>query len=558
MLPTLDRNRFTDGMDASLFYQKKVSEFINKNKNTKEAISKYNAIIVRGINEVIVDYINPTMVKFGVIGNIARYSEEFNLFRSHLTIVQSLSKQRVFLNLLKTTLKRTKIDETWFKILKKYEVDKVITRVNRLNSNILPELIELSPLYEYIIYLESIGKTFEDDCLELHNVDWDSDEFKAYVDKVLDQGGRWFNALPKEQQQSIVDKRVAHKNSVNKRRELMEQSKSQQKLEKLNSLKDEIQDNLSINATAMIDNLFKERADLSTSLRRLYNKLDILLKEHGTDAINSNEIVTLAYHTINCRCYSHSRIKFVNELGEDLTKAISRCCIFLSPLQDDKIKELKEKFSTNGVVIEINILRAKDYLETNALLTIPKQPDKICFNDKFLDTYFSYIHAYSESVWVDTVKPNATYTTDYMIDLANNYVSLFVKQYDNLYTFMNFMNYCINEGALSISRLNYYNRYKAKLTRRVNEFLRPLNDRDRQVKSLYGALWVLKFYYDYGSNWDDCLDFYWIIEVNDFINKAYTESDCISILDFVNLFSFDENSVDVFKQKLNFLTKKYK
>lgn len=385
MLPKLENVKFKSGIELKYYYSRKISDFIKINENISEPISRYNLKVIGDINDMLINNLSPTLYKFAIIGNLARYTENYTAFRAHLTIVQSLSKQRKYVNIVKYRLKNVKINKDWVNVFEKYVVGDITDRCNRLNKSILPELIEGSDLYIYLKYLDSIGVDFKYDIEPIVGCDFNSDEFKGYCDNIITVCKTYMDSLSEDERNEISDIQNRHKLATERRRDIMLKEISDKKKESLSSSIEEICDSISIYCSNESDKIFRKDPSMCETLRKVYNKLDSLVKMYGYDKVMSDNIVVLSIHPINNNGFSKSKVKYISN-GEkhSLTNKFYLSEFFLSNLNKDCIDEIKSFYSDKYIVCDVNINESYNYISTNNSLVNIK-------SEMSLNDYIKYI-----------------------------------------------------------------------------------------------------------------------------------------------------------------------
>lgn len=365
MLPKIDKTkRFSSSFDRCDYYNKKIKEFLNINRNINEAVNKYNYEAVGLFNELVANYVNPVVVKFAIVGNLALHTDNISEFRKHLTIVRSLKSQRTFIYTLKSTVKRTRIDSDWLNIFYKYVIVSTKTRCDRLSKDILPALIESTELYVYLMYLKDKGIDFKDDIAQVASLDFNGDEFKEYCDNIAKTSNEYFKTLPKEEQERILAIRKHNRDVNNKRRTAIQEEKNLNKINKIKSSYNEIYEMLSIYCQKEVDNFFIDNVG-NSNLSRLYNIIDDKVKQYGYSNILNDEFIFLAFHIKKNNGFSKSSVKYIKKNGVDFTSGLTTACVFMSNLEANKIKSLMDKYSDKYIICDININRAKSYIENN-------------------------------------------------------------------------------------------------------------------------------------------------------------------------------------------------
>lgn len=340
-----ERTKFYNGYEKKEYMHRVIKEFLDLYKTIPEkgTVNKRNLEIIQLINEYYEKYIyfaRLTSVIMEFLKNF--YSEESNYISNFFGIKKSCKKQYELIISIKNRVKKVPIDSKYETAIK-YTIEDVKKRLDYLLNNIVYTYLEMTPLLDYMKYLENNGKTLEDDISENIDLDeniLDNPSVTNYVQKVL-------NCLNySDSNCNYLKKKEIYENFLNEKYKKIEKEKLEKKQkQKENRFKEteyKLQKDASnIERTINNGNLFK----YNVCVTKLSKKF-VELKKEG---YKYGRIILIG-KTIkgyNAATYYLS--------GEELSKGLSNASV-LSPKEEipSKIQELIN--SKDYAIAEITIV----------------------------------------------------------------------------------------------------------------------------------------------------------------------------------------------------------
>ena len=225
MLPELDFKQ-SWGIEKNMYFDRKLKEFFNKNKNVKEPISRYNVQTLQLVRTS-KEHLLIQRRKFGMLFHVAINIKDKETIGHTRTIHSSIKQQMCFLDELDKYLRNVRINETWANAIKKYVCDSINERCNRLEKTILPDLIKSSIINIYAHFLSINGTTLEQDIIDHLNED-DS----VYYDHIIHTIEMCKTELPEKDIAELEKIRTKHITAQTHRKAVISQEKTQRRLEK--------------------------------------------------------------------------------------------------------------------------------------------------------------------------------------------------------------------------------------------------------------------------------------------------------------------------------------
>ena len=333
-------------MDKAFYFDKKLKEFFVKNRDVKEQISRYNAQIlplVRGAKEVL----NIQRRKFGMLFHVAINIKDYETI-GHVRVIHNSVKEQIHMvENLDSYLLRVRIDEKWADAIKTFVCDKISERCMRLEKLILPDLIKMSKLNVYAYYLQTIGKTLEEDIVS--HMDDDDETYYSHIMATIEQCEQ---TMPEETLAELNDIREKHVSAQAKRKEAAAKEKAEKKAEMRQDFeKDAVimlqnwaTDTVAIEQKA---NSGKNQALYSKALKKLEDLNDKLTGE----TLSFKLIAIARYNNRNRITPSAFRWLRVTKDGYALASGFSAATPFFDSLEPEKYADALVYCKEQGYVV---------------------------------------------------------------------------------------------------------------------------------------------------------------------------------------------------------------
>lgn len=225
MLPELDFKR-SWGMDKAMYFDKKLKEFFVKNRDVKEPISRHNAQTLQLVRTS-KENLHIQRRKFGLLFHVAINMKDQETIGHTRVIHGSIKEQLRMLDSLDGYLRNVRIDEKWANAIKEFVCDKVDERCQRLEKNILPDLIKFSVVNIYAHYLSLNGTTLEQDI-----IDHMEEDDAVYYEHIMSTIEMCKETLPADDIAKLESIRLEHVAAQARRKAVVDKEKKQAKLEK--------------------------------------------------------------------------------------------------------------------------------------------------------------------------------------------------------------------------------------------------------------------------------------------------------------------------------------
>lgn len=365
MQPKIEVGR--KGYDQMFYRQKIISEYIDMSKDVKEDISKYNLDAFRRGRILMYDTFLPTLSKFAICWVIQARLGDNTSYVQYKTIVNSLKKQRKFLKTLMGCLSRSRIKSDLYRfILTDFKT--IEERCKRLDTTILPELIDGTDFDLYLLYLRNKGVSFSDDIADIRENDFDDDCWKDYVDNMLTIVRQYEHQMSKEDKEAFEQRKLKH---LNRKEMLNERNKTNQK-EKREATKEsshkEIKDKLPELVYSELDTLLKSDVNRSPRLRLFWKHFDDKIKGNYTSStLAGSKFYIIAKHPLNSKGFVKSGVAFYTYGGKfGKSTELPSARVFVLPLETDELNKVMNKFTGERTFIEAyEVLYLEEFCKRN-------------------------------------------------------------------------------------------------------------------------------------------------------------------------------------------------
>ena len=352
------------GYDKMFYYEKLIKQYIDMSTNANESISKANVQAIYEIKTVIEDNLKPILAKFAIFWVICNKSGDYTSYIQYKTVVNSLKSQKKFLRLLLDTLKKSKIDNDMYKIIHKNEVEKVLERCNRLEKTILPELIKGSDIELYLKYMESKGKSFEEEVSELADKDFDDVAWQEYVDKMQSRVKKYYKSLSEDEKEAFELRRADVLNAKQMRKERESNLRKAETEEKLKSANEDIKTSLNSTIYNEFMLLFSKDPIKSSKVRTAWGRLDEAINKIGIEKMKDAQVCVIARHRLTSSGFAKSNIRINRGKTHLVTlKNMQDCTFYIRPFDDDKIKSIIDDAGTSTIISVFDLPNLTDYVK---------------------------------------------------------------------------------------------------------------------------------------------------------------------------------------------------
>ena len=360
MLPKITRNKFSSGYEKSQYFNELLDDYIHLNEKTNEAITPYNTMCINLITSTIDEKLNPLIIKLAVIGKLSYTSGDSDTNRSCYQIIRSLQKQRSYYRLCKSVLEKAAINKNYYIIIK-YNLNKgVVDRCNRLNENLLPNLIADSKLNVYTDYLAERNVTLEQELKKYVDYDFESEEFLHYVSLVGKRIDRHFKTVSEDKRIELLAGYEKQKLLEKQRKEAKAVEKATQRAANLEN----IRGSLSGAVTQIYDNAMIVRTTYMRTgsvAQKLYQKVDGLITDKCIDACLNDRVVVLVLHPRN-KTFSTSNLKYYVRGRKSLVTDFILATMLLEKRDSTEIQEVIERYKDKYILDLGYISRADEYI----------------------------------------------------------------------------------------------------------------------------------------------------------------------------------------------------
>lgn len=352
------------GYDKMFYYEKLIKQYINMSANVNENISKANVQAIYEIKTVIEDNLKPILAKFAIFWVICSKSGDYTSYVQYKTVVNSLKSQKSFLRLLLDTLKKSKIDNDMYKIIHKNEVENVLERCNRLKKTILPELIKGSDIELYLQYMESKGKSFEEEISELADKDFNDIAWQEYVDKMQSRVKKYYKSLSEDEKEAFELRRADVLNAKQMRKERESNLRKAETEEKLKSANEDIKTSLNSTIYNEFMLLFSKDPIKSSRVRTAWGRLDEAINRIGIEKMKDAQVCVIARHRLTSSGFAKSNIRINRGKTHLVTlKNMQDCTFYIRPFDDDKIKSIIDDVGTSTIISVFDLPNLTDYVK---------------------------------------------------------------------------------------------------------------------------------------------------------------------------------------------------
>jgi hypothetical protein len=392
MLPELNFKHLW-GIDESMYFERKLKEFFVQNKDVKEPISRYNVQALRQIRTAR-EGLYVQRRKFGMLFHVAISTKDRETI-SHVSVIHSSIKEQIsMLNNLDKYVKNVRIDEIWAKCLEKFVCAKVNERCERLEKNILPDLIKYSIVNIYDYYLRLNGKTLEQDI-----IDHLDDEDDVYYEHIMSTIEYCRETYP-EVVEKLESARREHTMIQEARRETFRKEKEKQKLEKRQNFEKDASVVLQNWATDML--AIEQQADgsrIKWLYKHVFQRLEPLNDKLTGEDVKFTIVAVARYSGKNKIATSSFRWLHINQDGEyALVGGLGGAEPFFKELEPEKwekaIQYCREKKYVIAVV-ESEVIGKKDEpISYDYYQDVPSIKFKkyTTFYENALDDRITYVH----------------------------------------------------------------------------------------------------------------------------------------------------------------------
>lgn len=365
MQPKIEVGR--KGYDQMFYRQKIISEYIEMSKGVKEDISKYNLDAFRRGRTLMYDTFLPTLSKFAICWVIQTRLGDSTSYVQYKTIVNSLKNQRKFLKTLMGCLSRSRIKSDLYKFILT-DFTTIKERCERLDSTILPELIDGTDFDLYLLYLRNKGISFSDDIADIRENDFDDDCWKDYVDNMQVIVRQYESQMSPEEKEAFEQRKKKH---LNRKEMQNERNKTNQK-EKREAIKEsshkEIKDKLPEFVYSELDTLLKSDVNRSPRLRLFWKYFDSKIKgNYSSSTLAGSKFYIIAKHPLNSKGFTKSGVAFYSYGGTfNKSSELPSARVFVLPLETDALHKVINKFTGERTFIDAyEVLYLEEFCKRN-------------------------------------------------------------------------------------------------------------------------------------------------------------------------------------------------
>lgn len=369
MQPRIELSKHKDGFDLRDYKSKILHQYLEISTNVNESVSKYNMDALIKCRELINLYLNPIISKFAINWVICTKSGDTLSNAEYRPIVNSLKSQKGLFSSLAKTLKKSKIDNIMYKICID-SINDTKERCIRLENTILPNLIIGTKLEIYLSYLEENDIKFEDDIIDVVDLNFEDDAWDLYVDNLIKISDKYFESLSKEKQDIFIINIEAREERFKNIKDKNKLLSDKERIEKRKSAIEDINTSIPFMVYKEFEDLFNKDPNKSSRVRRAWERVDNSINKCGLSSNVENKICVVVKHPIILDGFSKSKLRFSTgskTFNIKLTE-LENCSFYILPRDFNIVEGLKNSINSENYIVHIlDLPILNDYLKVQLM-----------------------------------------------------------------------------------------------------------------------------------------------------------------------------------------------
>lgn len=220
-----ERTKFYSGLDKKKYMGDVFHEFLDIYSKTSkmQPVNKMNMDVLYSINDYIEKFTYFRRLTTVILEFLKDLIQDGTYVHNFIKLKESCLKQYNLVLITKKTIKKVPLDKKYYVAIK-YEINGISNRLDYLLENVVFEYLRMTPLNDYMKYLERNGKTLQNDInenIDLDNSVLDNPNISNYVKTILDSLGI--------SDEEYLEKRKTYETFLQRKYELIEKDKEEQK-----------------------------------------------------------------------------------------------------------------------------------------------------------------------------------------------------------------------------------------------------------------------------------------------------------------------------------------